>query len=204
MNDSTRVMRRPRRARPPTARTAAAIIATAGLGLLAACSGSPSSAGSGGSPNAGGSASSPSAVGFSRCMRSHDVPNFPDPGSSGQIPKESAQHLGVSSSQFTAAQRACQHLLPTTGGSLTASSLQQCYLAGVCPQALVQQAVNAGLKFARCMRSHGVPNWPDPTIDSQGRPVFNITVPRPPPPQVSTAINKCERLEHAGSLLAWG
>ena len=35
------------------------------------------------------------------------------------------------------------------------------------------------------MRSHGVPNWPDPTIDSQGRPLFNIAVPRPPPPQVS-------------------
>jgi len=204
MNDSTRVRRRLRRAWPPTARTAAAIIATAALALLAACSGSPSSAGSGGSPNAGRSASSPSAVGFSRCMRSQGVPDFPDPGSSGEIPKESAQHLGVSSSQFTAAQRACQHLLPTTGGALTASSLQQCYLAGVCPQALVQQAVNAGLKFARCMRSHGVPNWPDPTIDSQGRPLFNINVPRPPPPQVSTAINECERLEHAGSLLAWG
>ena len=204
MNDSTRVMRRPRRAWQPTARTAAAIIATAALALLAACSGSPSSAGSGGSPNAGRSASSPSAVGFSRCMRSQGVPDFPDPGSSGEIPKESAQHLGVSSSQFTGAQRACQHLLPTTGGALTASSLQQCYLAGVCPQALVQQAVNAGLKFARCMRSHGVPNWPDPTIDSQGRPLFNINVPRPPPPQVSTAINECERLEHAGSLLAWG
>lgn len=206
MNDSARLMRRPRRAWPRPARTAAAIIATAALTLLAAAcsSGSPSSAGPRGSTNSGGSASSPSAVGFSRCMRSQGVPDFPDPGSSGEIPKESAQHLGVSSSQFNAAQRTCQHLLPTTGGSLTASSLQQCYLAGVCPQALVQHALNAGLKFSRCMRSHGVPHWPDPTIDSEGRPLFNINVPRPPPPQVSTAINECERLEHAGSLLAWG
>lgn len=206
MNDSARLMRRPRRAWPRPARTAAAIIATAALTLLAAAcsSGSPSSAGPGGSTNSGGSASPPSAVGFSRCMRSQGVPDFPDPGSSGAIPKESAQHLGVSSSQFNAAQRTCQHLLPTTGGSLTASSLQQCYLADVCPQALVQHALNAGLKFSRCMRSHGVPNWPDPTIDSEGRPLFNITVPRSPPPQVSTAINECERLEHAGSLLAWG
>ncbi len=200
MNDSTRVIRR---ARPPAARTAAAIIATAGLTLVAGCSGS-SSTGSGGSPNAGGSASSPSAVGFSACMRSHGVPDYPDPDSSGTLPKPDAQAFGVSSSQFSAAQRACQHLLPATGGSLTASTLQQCYLAGACPQALVQHALNAGREFSRCMRSHRVPNWPDPTIDSEGRPVFNITVPRPPPPQVSTAISECERLEHAGSLLAWG
>ena len=206
MNDGTPVMRGPRRAWPPVARTAAAIIAAAALALLAAAcsSGSPSSTGSGGSPTAGDSASSPSAVGFSSCMRSHGVPTYPDPDSSGTLPKPDAQAFGVSSSRFNAAQRACQHLLPTAGGTLTASSLQQCYLAGVCPQALVQQAVSEGLKFARCMRSHGVPRWPDPTIDSRGRPQFNINVPRPAPPQVSTAINQCERLEHAGSLLAWG
>jgi hypothetical protein len=95
-------------------------------------------------------------------------------------------------------------LLPATGGSLTASSLQQCYLAYVCPQGLVQQALNAGRQFAQCMRSYGVPDWPDPSIDSQGRPLFNIRVPRPTPSKVSTAISKCSRLEHAGSLLAWG
>jgi hypothetical protein len=201
MNDGIRVIRGPRRAWPPIARTAAAIIAAAALTLLvAACSsGSPSSTGS---PND--SASSPSAVSYSVCIRSHGVPNYPDPDSSGTLPKPDAQAFGVSSSQLNAAQRACQHLLPTTGGSLTASSLQQCYLSDVCPQALVQQAVSEGLKFSRCMRSHGVPRWPDPTIDSEGRPAFNIRVPRPAPHQVSTAINECERLEHAGSLLAWG
>ena len=205
MIDSVRVMRRPRRARPPTARTAAAIIATAGLALLeAACSGSPSSTGSGGSPNAGGSASSSSAVGYSACMRSNGVPNYPDPDSNGTLPKPDPQQFGVSNSQFQVAQRACQHLLPTTGGSLTASSLQQCYLAEVCPQTLVERAMTAGREFARCMRSHRVPNWPDPTIDSQGRPLFTIRVPRTPPPQVATAINECERLEPTGSLLAWG
>jgi hypothetical protein len=206
MNDGTRVTRGPRRTWPLIARAAAAIIAAATLALLAAAcsSGSPSSAGSGGSPSAGDSASSPSAVGFSSCMRSHGVPTYPDPDSSGTLPKPNAQALGVSTAQFNAAQTACQHLLPTTGGSLTASSLQQCYMADVCPQGLVQQAVNQGLKFARCMRSHGVPSWPDPTIDSEGRPAFNIRVPRPNPPKVSTAINECERLERAGSLLAWG
>jgi hypothetical protein len=187
----------------PTARTAAAIIAMAVLALLvAACGGSRSATPSSGSANTGGSATS-RMVAFSQCMRSHQVPGYPDP-SNGVLPKVSAQRLGVSSSQYQAAQRTCQHLLPTTGGSLTASSLQQCYLADVCPQSLVQHAVNAGLKFARCMRSHGVPNWPDPTIDSQGRPAFNINVPRPTPRPIGTAISECERLQHAGSLLAWG
>jgi len=203
MIDSTRVMCRPRRVRPIAARAAAAIIAALAL-LAAACSGSPSSTGPGGSPHTGGSASSPSAVSYSRCIRSHGVPNYPDPGSDGAIPKGSAQHFGVSTSQFQAAQAACQHLLPATGGSLTASSLQECYLADVCPQALVQHALTAGRQFAVCMRSHGVPNWPDPSVDSEGRPLFNIRVPRPAPPQVSTAISECERLESAGSLLAWG
>src|SRR6266568_4750991 len=68
MNHGTRVMRRNM-----------AIIAAVGLALLAAACGSPSPAGSGGSPSAAGSAASPSLVGFSHCMRSHGVPNWPDP-----------------------------------------------------------------------------------------------------------------------------
>ena len=142
-------------------------------------------------------------VAYSQCMRSHGLPNFPDPAG-GVPPKVTAQELGVSSSRLQVAQGACQHLLPATGGSLTASSLQQCYLAGVCPQALVQQALSAGREFAQCMRSHGAPDWPDPTLDSQGRPLFNINVPRPPPPQISTAGDECTRLDPAGSLLAYG
>jgi hypothetical protein len=189
-------------------RTAAAVMTLATLALLtAACSGSPASAGSAGSPGAGGSASSRSDVAFSACMRSHGVPNYPDPvdiAGVTTLPKESAQHLGVSSARFDAAQTACQPMLPATGGSLTASSLQQCYLAGECPQALVQQAMNAGRLFAQCMRSHGVPSWPDPSIDGQGRPLFNINVPRPAPAQTTSAISQCSRLDHSGSLLAWG
>jgi hypothetical protein len=205
MNDRPRAVRRARRTWPPTVRSAAAVLATAALLLLAAaCSGSPSSAGPGGAPGAEGSTKSRQAVAFSECMRAHGVPNYPDPGSSGVLPKTSAQRLKVSSAQFNGAERGCQHLLPTTGGALTAGSLQQCYLADVCPQALVQHAVTAGRGFSRCMRAHGVPNWPDPTIDSQGRPLFNINVPRPAPRQTSVAISECSRLDHAGSLLAWG
>jgi hypothetical protein len=167
MKDGTRVMRRPRRAWPSAAQTAAAIIATAALALLAACSGS-SSTGSGGSRNAGGPANSPStnsqkALAFSRCVRSRGVANYPDPDSSGGIAKETAQQLGVSSSQLQAALNACQHLLPNTGN------------IDDNPAAL-NQWWSQMLHFAQCMHSRGVPNWPDPSPYPQDpvRPTFNL------------------------------
>ena len=195
MNDGTRVMRRPRRAWPRPARTAAAIIAAAILALLAAaCSGTASPAG--GSPGAGGSANSSSAVAYSACMRSHGVPNFPDPDSSGQLPKGDAQQFGVSTSQYQAAQRACQHLLPT-GGSLLQQEYQ-CMQNNDCPQALVQRMLTAMRKLARCMRSHGMPNFPDPAPDSGG-PFFpiskaGISDAASHTHQFEAKLNECERL----------
>ena len=112
------------------------------------------------------------AIAYSACMRSQGVPNYPDPDSGGQLPKGDAQQFGVSTSQYQAAQQACQHLLPT-GGSLHQEEYQ-CMQNSDCPSALVQQMLTADRKLAQCMRSHGVPNFPDPTTDSNG-PVFNIT-----------------------------
>jgi hypothetical protein len=109
-------------------------------------------------------------------MRSHGVPNYPDPDSSGQLPKPDARHLGTSSTQLQAAQQGCQHLLPITGRAINAGSVQQCMMADDCPRALVQQVLTEERTFAGCMRSHGVPNWPDPTTDSQRRPVFAISI----------------------------
>jgi hypothetical protein len=172
MNNSTRVMRRPRRAWPPATRIAAAVIATAALApLAAACGGSPSSTGV--TPNAGGSATSTSAVAYSHCIRSHGVPNYPDPSSGGRLPKGNAEQFGVSNSRLQTARRACQHMYPSNGGSF--QQLMLCENTGDCPQAVVQHALTEMRSFAQCMRSHGVPNWPDPTIDSQGRPFFNVS-----------------------------
>ena len=182
-----------------TARTAAAVLATAVLALLAAaCSGSGSSTGSGGSPATGGSSTSASAVAYSACMRSHGVPNFPDPDSSGQLPKPDAHHLGVNSSQLQAAQQACRHLLPNNGDAINAGSVQQCMLADDCPKPLVQHVLNEERSFAQCMRSHGVPNWPDPTTDSRGRPVFAISISKdgfnPYSPPIWAKGNECSHL----------
>jgi hypothetical protein len=180
--------------------TAAAVIAAAVLALVAAaCSGSsPSSAVSGDSPRAAGSSSSPSAVAYSACVRSHGVPNFPDPDSGGGIPKVDALHLGVSASQLQAAQQACESVYPNNGGSLSVS-LRQCEETGDCPQAVVQQVMTQLRKFSQCMRSHGVPKWPDPTIDSQGRPAVVIYPWKlgvdPDSNQVNTEMDECRRVE---------
>jgi hypothetical protein len=177
MNDNSRVNARPGWAGAVLERTAAAVIATTVLALLAAaCGGSGSSTGHGGSANAAGSATSASYVSYSACMRSHGVPNYPDPDSSGQLPKPDAHHLGVSSSRLQATQQACQQVLPKTGRAITADSVTQCMMADDCPRSLVQHLLDEERSFAGCMRADGVPNWPDPTIDSEGRPVFSISI----------------------------
>ena len=181
MGDTTSVIRRSRRAWPRTARTAAAIVATAALGL-AACGGSPSSTG-GGSSNAGRSTNSKQ-LAFSHCMRSHGLSNYPDPTSSG-LPKVGPQQLGITSSKFQTAQTACQHLLPTSGQS---------------SQAQDQRTMNAMLNFARCVRSHGVSNWPDPLAESDpgqaGTPGFPRNMPgvNQNSPQVKSAMAACQHL----------
>lgn len=110
--------------------------------LVSACGAHPSVSVQGSGPLA-----------FSQCMRANGVSNFPDPGSGGAIPKESVGQLGVTSVRFQSAQRACQHLLPNGGRPPNQSQLQQ------------EKA--QGLSYARCVRAHGVPNFPDP--DSSGR-----------------------------------
>jgi len=198
MSHRTRVMSRPRRAWPRPARTAAAIIATTVLALLAAaCGGSPGSHVTQlGSTTAKSSTSSSAAaaqqngmLAFSRCMRSHGVPNFPDPNSSGVLPKRQVAQLTASNLQFPAAHRACEHLLPN-GGQPT--------------QAQVQQAWNDMRNFGRCMRSHGVPNWPDPAATSQQdqRPFFHLPDSIDPnAPQITTKIRACQHVLHANNPL---
>ncbi len=200
-NDGISVRRRPRRAWPPAARTASTIIALASLALLAACGGGPSP-GSAGSANAGRAAGSPSsasrqALAFSHCVRANGVPDFPDPVSSGEIPKETAQQLGISDSRLQAALNACEHLLPDTGN------------VNDNPAAL-HRWWSQMLQFARCMHAHGVPDWPDPSPYPQDpvRPTFNLHAAgigfhlgaQPGnivnSPQIQATVRQCESVVH--------
>jgi hypothetical protein len=178
----------PWRAAVVTAVAAAALLAAAcsaspapagGTSSTPASAGGPSSAGTGSAPNAGGSADPLQGVAYSQCMRSHGVADFPDPDGSGQIPKETPQQLGISDSVFGAAQQACMNLLPAsmTSGTITG------------PEELDY------VKAAACMRSHGVPNFPDPSF-SGGQVEFPMLqhIVDLNSPQVIQAYQICRRL----------
>jgi hypothetical protein len=126
-------------------------------------------------------------------MRAHGVPRFPDPAVDGVVPKADAQQLGVTSTQLQAAQRACQPSYPTS--TALSTSLRQCEETGDCPQAMVNQVMDQLQNFAMCIRSHGVPRWPDAVIDSEGRPEIYINPWvvgfDPESPQIQSIMTQC-------------
>lgn len=131
-------------------------------------------AGKGHAPSSIGSTNSQSTFAFSACMRSHGIHNFPDPDPAGRPFNVDPQQLGVSTSIYQSAEQACDHLLPT-GGSLQQQT-QQCLVLGDCPGSLVQRLLIIERRYARCMRTHGVPDFPDPSISAKGgRPVFDLS-----------------------------
>jgi hypothetical protein len=165
----------------PAARAAAAIIATAAAALLAAaCSGTPPSTHSGAATNTAGSAASKERA-YASCMRSHGVANFPDPGSGG-FDKATLAQLAASNSQYRAANQACGHLLPA--GSRGRTPAQE------------RQEWSGMLAFARCMRSHGVASWPDPTPypPYPSDPTYNLPASIQPAPQIISKFEECLRL----------
>jgi hypothetical protein len=127
---------------------------------LAACGSSDPTGTAGGSTSAqDSSANSSKALQFAQCMRSHGVSNFPDPSSSGginlQVQKTpngtSVNGVEVNGPAFQSAMQACRSYLPNGGKPSAAQT------AKIKAQALA---------MSRCMRSHGVPNFPDPTFQT--------------------------------------
>jgi hypothetical protein len=94
---------------------------------------------------------------LAQCMRAHGVPNFPDPSSTGGliIPND----ISTSAPAFESAQAACAKLAQSPGGQGTAAESRKLQL----------------LALAKCMRSHGVPSFADPTNS-------------PPPPSSGNAV----------------
>ena len=125
--------------------------ALACLALVAAACSSAAKTGTGAGP-AHGSARQ-SELAFSRCMRAHGISDFPDPSSQGGIALNGGpgSDLNPSSPLFKAANSACKPLLPPQ------KALSPAQQAAARAQAL---------KYARCMRAHGISDFPDP--NSQG------------------------------------
>jgi hypothetical protein len=136
----------------------ARILALAGLTavLVAACGGAkkPPASNSGGTTT---TAAVKTAYRYSACMRTHGVTNFQDPhvstnGNSVAI----AIHVDpaiTGSPAFKSAQRKCGHILPIGNESTN--------------QGQTRSQTDATLAFAKCMREHGFPKFPDP--NSQGQ-----------------------------------
>lgn len=132
-----------------------AAVAVAVATAVSACGGSNPPSGSAGSSASGGGVLA-AAYKYSVCMRSHGVSNFPDP----QV-HDGGHDLSIhitpsiaSAPAFKSAQRACAHELPGPGGNVQSASDQRAH-------------TEAMLAFARCLRNHGFPRFPDPTAQGQ-------------------------------------
>jgi hypothetical protein len=158
----------------PWPRARRACVLAAGLAgvapLAAACTGGGSSqGGSGGGP---GGVTVQKIDSFAACMRSHGVANFYLSHSTGSSSSNGAPVLSIlgyqvtgvnpQTSQFQSAMKACRHVL------------------GIHPpsQAVEHKQFVQLLKEAACMRSHGYPDWPDPSMGPNGQGIMD---PGPPP-----------------------
>ena len=178
----------------------ALLVATASL-ALAACD-APSSTGSGvasvGTTGSNGGTTTTLAKGdptsllveWALCMRQHGDPNQTDPTVDSEgvisviIPTDAPQSLSGE----------------VHGGTAPCNS----YLAGASSalrdgKPIVQPSQSAELKFTACMRSHGVPNYPEPTGDTTN---FNGTGVDPNSPFVEHASNICEKKTGLKSIIA--
>ncbi|HEX3511984.1 MAG TPA: hypothetical protein VHT27_12885 [Solirubrobacteraceae bacterium] len=149
-----------RRRRPPIL---IAIVTFAASWMFAAGCGSsapgvPTASNASTAPTAGGPQTKEQveadAIRFSGCMRSHGVPDFPEAASSPGGFKHSLDPAKAHSPAFASAEAACRYLLPRgSGGSES--------------PAQTQARVAALLSFTRCLRSHGVPKFPDPSAGGE-------------------------------------
>lgn len=83
------------------------------------------------------------------CMRSHGVPNVPDPQ---QGPNGGGEGFSITASP----------------GSTTAVKTCKLFGGGSAPPPVTASQKRAAVAFAESMRKHGVPNYPDPTFPAGG------------------------------------
>ncbi len=120
------------------------------------------------------------ALKFAECMRSHGVPNFPDPGKPVGSP---GSGINETAPAFHSAGRRCDRLThnPQPAGSPASGSQRL-----------------AAIAQSECMRQHGVPNFPDPTFLSSGGTSVNLTGLDPQSPAFKQAQAACPWPPRAG------
>ena len=121
------------------------------VALISGCgSSTPAEIGTGSGGGGNTLANAQKAVKFAGCMRRNGVSQFPDPGASGKLTIDAVANgssLDTSTPAFTQAIGACKGLEPAGFMGSKRSSQQQ----------------QAALRFAQCIRTNGVPDFPDPT-----------------------------------------
>lgn len=80
---------------------------------------------------------------YSECMRANGVADFPSPNAQGQV---AYGGISVPKDVWVRAVDACKNLQPADWSDTGRSPEQQ----------------DAAIKFAQCVRDHGVPDFPDP------------------------------------------
>ncbi len=166
-------------------RRAGALAAVAAVAVLAAACG-------GSAPSTQSAPTYVQVLALAKCMRSHGVPNFPDPDASGgysltangSLTGAGGSSVDINSSQAQAAYGDCRHLLP---GGPSISQLEQDEQQEQQQQAKMLPVL---LKYVHCMRSHDVPNFPAPgqsKFGSGGPP--NVSS-----PQYLAAASACQHL----------
>lgn len=158
------------------------------LALIATgCGGKASGSGAGQAPGGASQSAVAQAQKYSQCMRSHGVPDYPDPNpTTGRIqvrfskgPNGQSSGVDPGSAQYKTAAKACKSLQPPGLGSSNSTANAQM------------------IKFAQCMRAHGVKNFPDP---KGGRLVFNKSNGLDPnSPQFKAAQRACQKYAPGGN-----
>lgn len=123
--------------------------------------------------SASGSPAQRGPIAYASCMRAHGVSNFPDPNSNGTILLP--QGTDLLSPQFQSAQQACQSLRPAGAAGPPGAQDQQ-----------------KSVQYAACIRAHGYPDFPDPTVTGNG---FTVDFPSdvdPLSPQFRAAQQACQ------------
>jgi hypothetical protein len=164
-----------RRPALPVRRAAATIAALLGLAALAAGCGGSNNDNHTPAASAASSRLMAQFLAYARCMRSHGVPNFPDPTTSGGIGIILPHSFNTNSPAYLAANQACQALAPAAHPTTPTTSAHK---------------LAAELKAARCMRSHGLPSFPDPN----GQGTFDLSKFDKSSPAFKTAYNACKSL----------
>ncbi len=122
------------------------------------------------------------AIQFTECMRKNGEPGFPEPNSQGDFLFKSGSSVDPKSPAFAAAQKACKAFAPPAPSAGQASA----FLAQT-------------LKFSKCMRRNGVPNFPDPS-ERGGTVAMTIgSGMNPDSPQFQKAFQACHSLLPQGA-----